>query len=329
MTRTVIALAVLGAFASAATAQSSVTVYGLVDVGVGKPIGTKDKQVRDGHASRLGFRGVEDLGGGWSAIFGFEHRFTPDTGSDATVVGAGPVGSGISNVSAATATNKFWNGYSTVGLRGPFGSINLGRQYTPGFNIQNTLDPFGGVTIANLRDSGTRLGGIGKIRIDDSIRWDYTVAGFAIAASIAEASQAGALAGPDRPVSASVAYTAGPLWLGAAYEDPANANDKQWNLGGKYTFGPAQLIAGIAGGTTAANAKARGWIVATNWRLGPGDLKAGIAQTKIASTVTSRRIGVGYHYPLSKRTKIYADLAHENKAATNKTGYDLGISHSF
>jgi len=71
MKPSLLALAVLGALAGPALAQSSVTIYGIVDLGVGKNIGTKDKAVQESGAgvSRLGFKGVEDLGGGMAALF--------------------------------------------------------------------------------------------------------------------------------------------------------------------------------------------------------------------------------------------------------------------
>ena len=101
MKKSLLALAVLGAFAGAASAQSSVTLYGKLDLGFAKAAGSADKQVADGSRSRVGFRGVEDLGGGLKALFQFEHRFNPDDG---------------------TVTNAaFWYGISTVGLGGSFG----------------------------------------------------------------------------------------------------------------------------------------------------------------------------------------------------------------
>ncbi len=81
MKKSLLALAVLGAFASAASAQSSVTMYGRVDLSVGKPIGTASKGLFNGSGSRLGMRGVEDLGGGLKGIFNIETRFDADTGA--------------------------------------------------------------------------------------------------------------------------------------------------------------------------------------------------------------------------------------------------------
>ncbi|MBP6676951.1 MAG: porin, partial [Vitreoscilla sp.] len=137
MKKSLLALAVLGAFAGAASAQSSVTVYGKLNVEAGKLIGSKDKTLNDVAGSRLGFRGVEDLGGGMKATFGMEHRFNPATGAD------------------ATAGAKFWNGYSKAGIAGGFGHIEVGRDYVVNFlMVQNQIDPFGGDTAAALRGIG-------------------------------------------------------------------------------------------------------------------------------------------------------------------------------
>jgi predicted porin len=79
------AVALLAAIGAGAQAQSNVTVYGKLDLGYGKPIGTDLDQMLDAAGSRLGFRGTEDLGGGLKALFGIEHRFNPDTGLPAAI----------------------------------------------------------------------------------------------------------------------------------------------------------------------------------------------------------------------------------------------------
>lgn len=326
MKKSLIALAVLGAFAGAASAQSSVTIYGFIDQALAKPVGTEDKQVIDGGqlggGSRLGFRGVEDLGGGYKAVFGMEHRLFADTGAQANPA-------------------IFWQGYSTVGLVTPFGMFNLGRQYTPAFlMIQNQIDPFGGETIAQTRETGMRFGGITKARVSDSIRYDLTVGGFNFGASVAEANTAngGGVAGAEnKPWSIAANYAMGPFWIGAGYENPADEDDKAWNIGGRYNFGFMTLSAGYGRGTTAASQDYTGWVVGTNVPVGALDIKAVYATNKGDIVGTTRKIGVGAHYNFSKRTKVYVDYARVTGDLTaigaavdaNPTGYDLGIKHSF
>jgi predicted porin len=305
MKKSLLALAVLALAAGTASAQSSVTIFGKVDLGLGKPIGTRDKQVLDGGGSRLGFRGQEDLGGGMFGIFGFEHRFNPDTGTQASA--------------------NFWQGFSWVGIRAGFGQLTLGRHYTATFtDIQNQIDPFGGDTIAALRGIGMIPGSVGTVRVADSLRYDITAAGVKFAATFAEAA-----GGSDRPWSVAANYAAGPLFIGAGYENPSDADDHLWSVGARFGVGPATLRAGFSSGRNAADASVRGWLVGATITAGPGDVLVGYARNRIGGVTANSKWGLGYRYPMSKRTFLYADVARDGKIAVSKTGYDLGIQHNF
>src|SRR2546423_2418394 len=140
MKKSLLALAVLGAFAGAASAQSSVTIYGSLDLGVTKSNGgtagnnggaagngaqAKAWTLQSANAPRLGFRGNEDLGGGLSAQFQIEHRFNVDTGTQ--------------NNAAV-----FWQGRSYLQLSSASaGRVYLGRDYAPAFWPAVKSDPFG------------------------------------------------------------------------------------------------------------------------------------------------------------------------------------------
>lgn len=315
LNHTLLALAVLGTLAGAASAQSTVTVYGKLDAGVGKAIGSKDKTVLDAAGSRLGFRGAEDLGDGLKAQFAIEHRFDPQTG-------------------AANKAATFWQGFSTVGLSGRLGSVNLGRQYTASYSlIQNQIDPWGGDTVAQLREIGMRVGGLYATRVASSVRYDYSANGISFGTSVAGSNENGKA---EKPWSLGLAYAAGPLYLGAGYEvtgDHAAAKAHVMNLGGRYNFGVAELALGYSLGKDKANAKYNGALVGLIAPLGAGDLKLGFAvQRKDAAGVTTTvnsKLGVGYHYKLSKRTKVYVDYGHDSKVKTEASGYDLGVQHNF
>jgi len=135
MKKSLLALAVLGAFAGAASAQSSVTLYGRVDLSLARPLGSSDLMMQNGSGSRFGVRGTEDLGGGLKALFQIEHRFCADSG----FTGAGGV------CSATTAGNfRHWNGRSILGLSSGPHTVHLGRDYTPAFLWGHLLaDPWG------------------------------------------------------------------------------------------------------------------------------------------------------------------------------------------
>jgi predicted porin len=149
MKKSLLAVAAMGAFASAAQAQSSVTVYGILDVGYAgsttrssvAPIsGQQAKSNQTGftgvgsqQTSRLGFKGVEDLGGGVNAFFTVEVALTP---TDASASGA------YTDRGQTTSTNFFVNRQSFVGLaKKGLGNVAIGTQYTPIHLAVGATDP--------------------------------------------------------------------------------------------------------------------------------------------------------------------------------------------
>lgn len=307
MKKSLLALAVLGAFAGAASAQSSVTLYGKLDLGFAKAAGSADKQVADGSSSRVGFRGVEDLGGGLKALFQFEHRFNPDTG---------------------TVTNTaFWHGLSTVGLGGSFGTVNLGRQYTAAFSlITNVIDPFGGDTVAGLRGESLTKS-VARLRTDNSVRYDGAFGGLKVAADIAETPAGGV----DRPYSVAAQYAAGPFMVAASYDNPTGANDNLATLGGSYTFGPAKVSLGIGRGDNNSNVRVKQALAGVTVSVGAaGQVLAGYAQEEVGTADATKKVSLGYRHNLSKRTQLYTDVTRVNDllSKTEKTGYDFGVIHT-
>ena len=308
MKKSLLALAVLGAFAGAASAQSSVTLYGKLDLGFAKAAGSADKQVADGSKSRVGFRGVEDLGGGLKAMFQFEHRFNPDTG---------------------TVTNTaFWHGLSTVGLGGSFGTVNLGRQYTAAYSLATgVIDPFGGDTVAGLRGESLTKS-VARLRTDNSVRYDGAFGGLKVAADIAETPAGGV----DRPYSVAAQYAAGPFMVAASYDNPTGANDNLATLGGSYAFGPAKVSLGIGRGDNNSNVRVKQALAGVTVSVGAaGQVLAGYAQEEVGTADATKKVSLGYRHNLSKRTQLYTDVTRVNDllSKTEKTGYDFGVIHTF
>jgi len=316
MKKSLIALATLVAFAGAASAQSSVTIGGFVDLGFGKSTGTTDKGIQDGGGaggSRLNFNAVEDLGGGLKAIAGFEHRLRPDDG--------------------AQGNPNFWGGYSFVGFQGGFGTVRIGRHYTSSFlQVQNQVDPFAGDTVATLRQASMQIAPA-KVRFANGIGYSGTFSGFGIHADISEKGKNTNGATDNTitkaPYSFAVTYGAGPLWMGLSMENPGGVNDKLTNLGARYTIGALTLRGGLANGTNNANAKVKGYLLGGNYVMGAGNVKFGYATNKVGSTTANKRMAVGYQYNMSKRTFLYTDFVRDSALTTNKTGYDFGVRHVF
>ena len=316
MKKSLIALATLVAFAGAASAQSSVVIGGFVDLGVGKPTGTADKGVIDGGGaggSRLNFNAREDLGGGMFALAGFEHRLRPDDG--------------------AQGNPNFWGGYSFVGLQGGFGLVRIGRFYTAAFtSVQNAVDPFGGDTVATLRQASLQIAPA-KVRYANGIRYDIASGGLGFAVDISESGTntngAGDATIVDKPYSFAVTYAGGPLWVGFSHENPGGTNDKLSTLGARFAIGGLTLRAGMSKGNNNANADVKGYLLGGNYAMGAGNFKFGYATNKTNTVVNNKRMAVGYQYNLSKRTFLYTDFVRDSKLATNKTGYDFGVRHNF
>lgn len=308
MKKSLLALAVLGAFAGAASAQSSVTLYGRLDLGFAKAAGSADKKIEEGSGSRLGFRGVEDLGGGLKALFQFEHRFTPDTG--------------------AQTTSVFWQGLSTVGLGGSFGTVNLGRQYTAAFSLAtNVIDPFGADTVGALRTESLTKS-VARVRAENSVRYDGAFGGLKVAADIAETPAGGV----DRPYSVAAQYAAGPFMVAASYDNPTGANDNLATLGGSYTFGPAKVSLGIGRGDNNSNVRVKQALAGVTVSVGAaGQVLAGYAQQEVGTADATKKMSLGYRHNLSKRTQLYTDVTRVNDllSKTEKTGYDFGVVHTF
>ena len=348
MKKSLIALAVLAA-SGAAMAQSSVTLFGVVDVGVGHLSATNSVTgiTQSGNSSsRLGFRGVEDLGGGLKAGFWVEGAISPDAGTGA---GGGNTGPGF-----AFARR------STLSLMGGFGEVRLGRELKVGYDKPSSYDPFGQVGFAALQgfSNGERASnGI-------SYRTPGNLGGFFVQAQYAFGENAGdntagrylGLAGgyENGPLSVTVAADrrdAGATNTGFAVDTVA-ADLKTWSLGASYDLGvvkPSFIYHSEKGGAT-TNTKNATWMLALTAPVGPGKLIGSYARyDNKNSNADSDAFAVGYVYDLSKRTAVYGTYAHlNNKNAANRgfgtsnigtnvtvgagenvDGYQVGIRHAF
>lgn len=350
MKKSLLALAVLGAFAGAASAQSSVTLYGLVDMGVSKSnAGTSiaanngaDKtkanmwSVQQGAASRLGFRGVEDLGGGIKAGFQIEHRFTPDDGVGNTAK-LGADGKTIT-------VSPFWAARSTVSLSSAAGSIYLGREYVPAFWVALAGDPWGFDTIGQFSSNYTWAG---YSAADSGFRNSNTVGlktanmgGFTaeLAVSASEGARGTPAGSLGRAYGFNAQYANGPLYFGLGYDQTKN------NAGGtgvdprlivataKVSFGPVTPSLTLAQSRTAADVKTKGITLATTVKVGAaGEIRAGVGRSDPdGADNNSTKFAVGYMHGLSKRTFIYGDVSTvKTDLLTRSTGFDLGVKHSF
>ena len=358
MKKSLIALAVLAA-SGAAMAQSSVTLFGIVDTGVGyvKNSGTKgigvEGQKKYGMStngnvnSRLGFRGVEDLGGGLKAGFWLESQLSPDDGSPA----------GIS-----------FQRRSTISLIGGFGEVRMGRDLTAGYVKTSTYDLFGQVGMGMFRGWSNGVaaadGDFNGYRANNMLAY-YTpnFGGFTAAVNygFGESVNGGSKAG--RYIGGYAAYDNGPLSIALAMDknngalvalSSADVDRTQVSLGGSYDLGMAKITGLIQRVEMENNLVAGSEMKFNNWMLGvsapvgPGTIKAQYASyDQKGSQDEAQQFSVGYVYDLSKRTAVYGTAAFmKNKnnaqvalggsglalapaAGKSQNGFQVGVRHAF
>ena len=338
MKKSLLALAALTAFTGAVSAQSNVTMYGRIDLSVNKGVGTADRAISNGSGSRLGLRGSEDLGGGMAAIFNIETRFDADTGSAQSL-----------NIGTGTQ-NRFWGARSLVGLKGNFGQLTLGREYTTAFlGSQLINDPWGWDTVVSSTPGAglnTLLtgGNIARVRNDSAATYNVSMAGFSFGAQIAEATDT-INNFQKKPYNFSAGYAGGPFTANFGYEKTGQvaAAAAQWTtFGGTFNLGMVKLGAAFGTGKTAANAKNQSMMLTAVGVLGQGELRGSVGQLTtdpagpVGKSDLAKGFGLGYHYALSKRTTLYTDYVRNTgtggvfgAVGKEKSGYDFGVKHNF
>ncbi|MEI2417193.1 porin [Orrella sp. JC864] len=252
MKKTLLAAAVLAGFAGAAQAETSVTLYGIVDVGVGyqkiKGNGTDISRTGliDGvqSGSRWGLRGSEDLGDGLRATFVLESGFNPRTGRSAQ-------------------GGRLFGRQATIGLAGDsWGELTAGRRTNVASQFFSSIDPF--AAAFGQANIGSAFSQANTLRYDNIVQYTTpSIGGFQVAAGysfdIGENSAAGNLGTDgnvwgtnrkDRAITAGLRYANGPLNVAATYDqvNPASVagNEdlnkiKAWMVGGSFDFEVVKL----------------------------------------------------------------------------------------
>lgn len=303
----------------AAAQSSSLTVFGKIDSGYVDPIGSRTtKGIRglgEGAQSRVGFRGSEKLGDKLQAFFWLEHRFRSDTG-------------------AQTAT-RFYQGQSIVGLRGPWGSLSMGRDYVAGYvEVMLAPDPFIHTGVASMVSVAT--GNVGTVRNDGAVMYklDAGKVNFQITRGDDSNPNSTAIPAPatrDAPIGLSIAYRDDGWSAGYSFENPGNANDHWHFLSGKAKFGPVTLSAGTGRGQTSALEKRQSYMVGASMVAGSGLFKVayGNLKNKTQGVDILRKVAIGYNHNLTRRTFLYANFARDRMATADKNGFDMGVQHNF
>jgi len=358
MKKGIVALAVLGAFSGAALAQSSVTLYGILDVNymweekpttVGTGTATRVQQesvsaINSGHqfGNRWGLRGSEDIGGGLKAIFTLESGFDLDRGTS---------GQG----------GRLFGRQAWAGLSGGWGDLVAGRiatfsSGTGSFDMFSRVDPFGtGFGLASL---GQTFLSANALRVDNAIAYRTPkIAGFQGGLGYTTRIDGAETAPSDTNTSAFVSgvnWESGPFYAVLTYDAVDNTggrpDQKHLQLGATWDIGPVRLHGGYAdqsnigaistltGGsgsfialpTGLSNFDATSWMGGVTWKIGAftllGSYQAFDADGKNVRTgnvVTNfepdyKIYSVGGTYTLSRRTNLYASYASRDADGTLK-----------
>ena len=323
MNKKLIALAVAGVtLAPAVMAQTAnpITLYGRIYAtyntinanGSGVPGGVATpalgrRGVVSDESSNIGFRGIEDLGGGLSAWFQLESSAPPNN-----------VGTG----------GTFGSRNSAVGLRGGFGSIQLGNWDTPMKSTALLADPTGQLTLADPEGiiSNAADGSVGQVfnrRQNNSVQyWTPNINGFSGRALYAPNTGKTATINPST-IGLSANYTGGPIAVAYAYEkhrDQANntptagVTEKAQMLTGSFKFGAFKVGALAQRIDRTAKTNQKVYLVTGQYDIGKhtfwadyGKSKDGLANGAVQPI--AKLAGIGYYYNFSKRTTFVADYA--------------------
>lgn len=349
MKKALIALAVLGLTGGAAVAQSSVTLFGVLDANMRytKSSGQDLKKVDSSglNTSRFGVRGTEDLGGGLKAGFWLESEVNVDNGVAGT---ASPTGS------------AFWARRATVSLMGDFGEVRLGRNKTASRLHIEDFDPSQATGMGNVLavysslGSGTNLAA-GRADNMASYLTPDNLGGFygAVDVSAGEGAQTGTTGTANKGQYGRIGYKQDGLHVSGTYASVGTtAKYTLAGIGASYDFGMVKPAFNYSQAKFSGRTEDVFTLSATA-PVGPqGLVMASFTDAKFNNTALAAGINagnaklyfVGYVYNLSKRTALYTTYGTiENNGAgkfgvagsptvvagNSSSGFDVGIRHNF
>lgn len=318
---------------------SPIQLYGVADAYVQAAKGDASlNRVQSGglSGSRFGIRGTEDLGSGLFAFFVLEAGINVDDGT--------------SGQGGATFGRQ-----SLVGLKGAFGQVSAGRQYSSVYNATNEFsvfsnnvtgpstaviggfaggyEPVRGASSTATPPAAGATGNSGPARVNNSLRYEMPAFGPVRAGVMYGAGESSGNTSDQRLVDLYVRFTSGPIDAMVSHVDDSavglNPTDvATTTLTGAYTFGTARVVAGFMSvdDKRSANQDGTGWWVGGDYRFFSRHVLRAqyvVNNPGTGSENETHALGVGYQYDLSKRTALYNSITrfdNEANAGTNGTG---------
>jgi predicted porin len=359
MKKNLIALSTLVLASSAVLAQSNVTLYGNIDLGLLTQSNVKANESSELYNGGIspsiwGMRGSEDLGGGLKANFNLESHFSADTGA-----GVGGMFRRQANVGLSSAS---------------MGNVTLGVQYSPAVLAFAATDPrglrenfsglypwaynSGAVTLANAANTANSTNNDVGVFLHNAISYSNAIGpvNLAIGYSVAENSATGPTGGAILALGATYS---GPLTVSGAYQkinyvNSSNELSSVYSLGAGYTMGALtgkvnylkareKSLAGADMTDVGILGLGLDWKLAANNTVMLAVYSGKDSKTVAASKTTS--FVLSDEYALSKRTTLYGQVAFANADAgaglrtsivaggtladKNATLFNVGVKHSF
>jgi predicted porin len=332
MKKTLIALAAIGAMTGVAHAQSSVTLYGLVDAYIGqtatqtsssnpalvKPKLTQNVVNSNGqNNSRWGMRGTEDLGGGMKGVFVLEGGFNTDTGAFNNI---SPQGGGLFGRQA-------W-----VGLSGGFGTVGLGRQYPAYDDLRgatNMIYDSNFATTAAVWGTGVQDY---QNRSSNSIKYTSPdFAGFSGAITYGFGENKTATTDAENVAAIHIKYSNGPLLVGFAHQREKQVAGAVPPVGSLFGAGAA---VGVAAGPAAFNATRKYNLLGASYDFGVVKLtgqynqakgETGAAVAGVTPSAKDKEFNVGVSVPFGAAA-IAAGYSRSKSDATGNNNRGTGVS---
>jgi len=375
MQKKLIALAIASIVAAPAFAQSSnVVMYGVVDMGVevgNSGFGTKTRiQSGQSAGNRLGFKGEEALGSGLTAFFTLETGFSLDNGQTTNNSSVGNAGRNTgSNVSQSTGDSAGVNSdlfqrQALIGLKGSWGQLSAGRQYTPAYLMTKAIDPFDAGLGGKINNALSGLASYGDRYDNSALYVTPDMSGFKLSAMYSTGAENNTDDSRDQAGEAwtlAGQYANGPAFVGLSYQEsysvtPVGFSPVQsdsWLLVGSWNFNVVKVSALYAEGDTdnAANDDQQRWALGLSAPIGSAakvNFTYGHRDDENAiGDVDSQFWSLGGEYSLSKRTALYAAYTKNDNDGTGfavnsavssgltpTVSYDpyavqVGVRHSF
>lgn len=352
-----LAFTALASLTNLAWGQSSITVFGVADLAArsvhNEGTGSMKSLVSGSNStSRIGFRGVEDLGDGLAAGFHLEAGMALDTGS-------------------SVSATQFFDRRATVSLSSrALGEVRAGRDFIPSYVSWTRFDPFGYVGVAGSNNlvSATPTGPIrsafgtaGNTTVRSSNSIQYLLPGglAGVEGGLMVAAGEGAVAGSGshKVLGARLGYSNGPFAVSGGFTQTENSlsGASKFNdavIGGAYDFGLAR-ISGAWRRFSLGGPRQTNLLIGAVVPIGLGELKLSYVKADFDGQVgatdisgaDATQVGLGYSYNLSKRTVLYATASRiSNKGAATlavpggaagltrggtSSGYEAGLRHSF